>query len=352
MLGRDMVSIDFGSKNIKIVQGKQQGSTVSIEKAVVIPTPPNSIKDGKIMNEGPLAAAIGDALIMNKIKAKRAVATIKNTAIITRELVLPSVRKEQLDSMIKIEIARYLPITLNEYITEYRLMEEFTEDRVKKVKLLVVALPTLIAEGYYHLLKKLKLKPVALDVHVNAVSKLFDEGVRINEENYNSEQTVAFIDLGHTYIHLNIMSGNTILFNRLIAIGASDIDINLINSFNLSPEEAEKIKMEQGNLHISADITPDEAMVNDVIKLGVDNWIKELQKLFQYHTSRDTGNRIDKIYIFGAGAKLNGLSEYMRFHFNIPTDKISELSNVKMKKSIENVPIEDCIDAIGAMIRR
>jgi len=352
LLGQNVISIDFGCKNIKVVEGRQQGNGVVLEKAVAIPAPPNSIKDGKILDIKKMADTISDVLQQERMNSKKAVIAIKSTAIITRDIIIPYVKKDQIEAIVKMEIARYLPIMLNEYVTEYRVREEFMEDNVKKIKLLVVALPKKIVEDYLELLKELHLKPVALDITSNALSKLFIPGVLINDEIFSLDQTVSIIDIGHASINVNIISKGVIQFSRLITTGSEDIDINLINSFNLSPEDAEKTKIEQSNLRMNADLTADEAVINDAVKSIVDNWIREIQRVFQYHLSRENNNKIDKIYLYGAGALINGLSEYIRISFNIPAEQIKTVSSVKTSRKTELIELSGYLDASGAIIRR
>jgi len=357
LFNRKFVSIDIGNQNTKILIGSQNGNNVLVEKTLIIPTPTSSFHDGRITDKIRLKSEIARTLLQNKIKAKKAIFTIESTAIITRELVLPSATETELDNMIRFEIEQYLPINLNDYVLEYKLLEKFKDEEEEKVKILVAGLPKSMAEDYLKLVEELDLKPLALDMNSNAVSKLFSIDSNINDESYSLDKTVALIDLGHNYINLSIISKGIPQLNRLIVAGGKDIDISIANHFNLSLEEAEMKKKEDVNLEL---ISQRDSIVsyitsialNDIARDVVDDWLQEIQKLFQYYTSRNHGNRIDQIYIYGGSSNLKGLSEYFYDTLNIPTFRLEKMSCIKEAKNKDALDLNIFLNCVGAIIRK
>lgn len=352
MLKKSILSIDIGSYTTKILVGREQGTEILIEDTIIFPTPKDAFYDGRITNDGKLIESIKSHMEKHKVKAKKAICTISSTAIITRELILPLIKEEELSSMIGFEIQQYLPIMLNEYVIEYKIMEEIIEDGVKKARILVAALPKLIAEGYLNLLKELKLKPLALDMHANAIGKLFESPIKINNENYNLEKTVVVIDLGYNQINLNIISKGIAQFSRIIAQGGKDIDINIANAFNLSFDEAESKKMSDGSLLDNHEFTPTAAILNEIIQGVVDHWLQEIRRLFQYYTTRGSGNKIDEIYLYGGSSELKGIKEYLSGALGLPTFLIEDMSNLKASKNVRAVKMNNFFNAAGAIIRK
>jgi len=352
-----VVSIDIGNQNTKILIGSHNGNNVLVEKTLIVPTPTSSFHDGRITDRAKLKVQFTTVLSANKIKAKKSIFTIESTAIITRELVLPSATEKELDNMIKFEIEQYLPINLNDYVLEYKLLEKFTDEEEEKVKILVAGLPKSIAEDYLKFVEELDLTPLALDMNPNAVSKLFGMNSNINDENYSLDNTVAIIDLGHNYINLSIISKGIPQLNRLIGAGGKDIDISIANHFNLSLEEAEMKKKEDVNLEL---VSQSDSIVsyttsialNDIVRDVVDDWLQEIQKLFQYYTSRNHGNRIDQIYIYGGSSKLKGLSEYFYDTLNIPTFRLEKMSCIKEAKNKDALDLNIFLNCVGAIIRK
>ncbi|SHH46307.1 type IV pilus assembly protein PilM [Tepidibacter thalassicus] len=356
MFGSRVLSIDIGNKNTKIVVGRHQKNSVLVEKAMVIETPINSYRDGNILDIDSLKVVIREVLSREKIKTKKVICTVQSTSIITREIVLPVAKKEEeMKTMVQFEIEQYLPIIFDDYVVEYKILEEFTEEGIKKGRILVVALPKTIAEDYLKLINELKLTPLALDVSSNAISKLYESNVKINLENYSYDKTVSVIDIGHNYLNLDIISRGILQFSRIINIGSNDIDINIANTFNLSIEEAEKRKIEDavlGNTELSENNLISSQILNDTLMSSIDGWIQEINRIFKYYLNRNRENKVEEIHLHGGGCEINGLLEYFEEKLNIPTLKIESMSNIKLNKTVRDIEINRYLNCIGSIIRR
>ncbi|RKD27897.1 type IV pilus assembly protein PilM [Caminicella sporogenes DSM 14501] len=352
MFSNKVISLDIGSYSTKIVVGKFQNKVVYIEKAFSFETPSGTYEDGIILDTDSIKNVIDNYIKKEKVKVKNMVCTVGSTSLITRELILPFVKAKELDSMIKFEIEQQIPIEFDKYAVEYRVLKEFTEEDVKKLRVLVAVLPRDISEKYYNLVKDLKLKPVSLDIHSNAVSKLFDNEIKVNSENYSLGKTVVLIDLGHSYINVIIIEKGLLKFNRMIPLGGKDINMNIAKSYNLSLEKADIEKKEHGSIEFSNGTLSHPTVINEIFLSNIDAWIREIQRIFQYYTSRNMGNRVDQVYIYGGSSRIKGLVNYMEDRLGIPTFKLEELSAVKFSKDCSEIDIDQYLNCIAAIIRR
>ncbi len=347
-----MVSIDIGTYYIKIVSGKGNKNGVSIDTMNMVETSPGSYSDGQIIDINKMKDSIEEVLKREKIKAKSAICTLESTSVIMRELEVPVIKKKEMMEMIKLEVQQYLPVDLKEYIIQYKKIKEFDDNGNKKARILTVAMPKIIVNNYNQLLKMLRLKPMALDINSNALDKLFDEKTIINESFNFENKTVALMDIGYSYIHIVILHNGVFQFNRLLNLGAKDIDSNIANSFNLTLEEAMKKKEEIESLNeVSNETISSHIMMNDIIKSTIDSWIGDIERLFKYYTSKKVGNKIDKIFIHGQTSKFEGMDKYLEELLDISVSKIKSLNNVDISKT-DNKNLTSYINAIGAMIRR
>lgn len=352
MFGKKVISIDIGTNSIKTAVGKHQNKIVFVEKAFDIPTPKGAYEDGSIVQAEMLREVIFKALKEKKIRTKEAIFTVASTSTIIREIVVPFVKNQDLKSMVHLEIEQYLPIRLEDYVVEYKVLEEIMEEDSKKLRILVAALPKEIIGAYYDLLKDLKLHPLVLDIHTNAVSKLFEREMQINDENYSLDKTVALIDFGHSFTNINIVSGGLLKFYRKIPVGGNDLTTNIANYYNLSLEEAEARKIQDSNLELHGNTLDYPTMINELIKSDVDQWIEEIGRIFRYYTSRKTENHIDSIYIYGGTSKIKALPQYIERGLNISTFKVEALGNVKLSKELNGKEIDIFLNSIGSIFRR
>lgn len=327
MFNKKILSIDIGASKIKFVIGSHQKNLIIIEKSIVVDTPKDCIHDGKILDSKLLVSCIEKTLKDNSIKEKNVTLTIHSTAIINREMVMPYIAKDELDGAVRLQIEQYLPVALDDYDVEYKILEDFTENNEKKIRILIAALPKDITKSYLEVVNTLKLIPVSLDFHSNCISKLFiGKQLFINGENFSQEKTVAFIDLGYSSLIINIISNDVLRFSRYTTNGCKDIDINIANAMNTTIEEAEKQRLNDGKLIIS---DSDFSRLNNIITASVNTWIQDIQRVFQYHTSRNNQNRIDAVFLYGGGAYINSICEYFSQLLNINTSKIESISSIK-----------------------
>ncbi|MBU3189521.1 pilus assembly protein PilM [Clostridium bowmanii] len=359
MFNSKVLSIDIGSKDTKIVLGTQSKKNVIIEKTITMTTPVGCYHDGNIIDITKFKNEISDVLQKENIRSKSIIITTKSTTVITRDIDIPVAKKEDMNSIIKFQMERYLPIMFDDYIMQYKILEEFEEDGIKQAKVTVVVYPKIMAEGYYNLVKELKGNAVALDISSNSINKLFIENIKVNDENYSLEDTVGVIDLGYDFINVNIISDGNVQFTRIINYGGSNIDIDIAKQLSISEEEAEDQKLEQCNLESEASSDRQSSTVNDIAKAQVRNWTEEIERMINYYKNKDQGNKVDKIYIYGGSSNIKGIETFIKEILNLPVTKIQSLSNVncsklntsKVDSSIIDAELSMYLNAIGAIIR-
>ncbi|MBZ9624857.1 pilus assembly protein PilM [Clostridium sp. FP2] len=359
MFNSKVLSLDIGSKNTKIVLGTQNKKNVIIEKAITMITPLGCYNDGNILDITKFKSEISDVLQVENIKCKRIIITSKSTSVITRDIGIPVAKKEDMDAIIKFQMERYLPIMFDDYIMQYKILEEFEEENIKQAKITVVVYPKIMAEGYYNLVKELKGNAVALDISSNSINKLFTYDIKVNDENYSLEDTVAVIDLGYDFINVNIISDGNVQFTRIINYGGSHIDIAIAKQLAISEEEAEQQKIEGCNLERESLSDMQSSTINDIAKAQVRNWIQEIERMLNYYKSKEQGNKVDKIYIYGGSSNIKGIETFIKDVLNLPVTKIQSLSNVNCSKINETkldpfkvkMELSQYLNAIGAIIR-
>lgn len=341
---RKVIAFDMGSSTIKIVEGLYYKNSLTIDKYIKIPTPKDAIVDGEIKKEVELHKKLIQVLKENGIKTKDAICTTNSSLIINREIMIPKVEEEEMETVVRYEIQQYLPINLEDYILQGTILEELEVDGVKKLNVRVIAYPDKVARGYYNLLLKLELKPYALDVNYNAVNKFINLiGITKEYEN-NTNEAVAFIDLGASTIDVNIYKNNQLDFTRIIKDCGNEIDEMLRESNGLQSNEVEKFK--NSNIDLSEEFEP----INIRTRAIVDEWTEKIEKIIQFYKNRNKGNEINNIIIFGGSSKIKGMEKYMTDRLGIMTE-IKGISKIAFKSNDDGKPIDDYINAIGSVIR-
>ena len=341
---RKVVAFDMGSSMIKIVVGMYYKNDLTIDKYIAVPTPKDAIIDGEIKKIDELALRLGKVLKENGIRVKDATCTNNSTLIINREILIPKVEEDEMDTVVRYEIQQYLPINLDDYILQTTVLNEEEINETSKLNIRVIAYPEKIARGYYNLLLKLDLNPYSLDVNYNAINKFINFTGINSEFEYKSNESIALIDMGASCIDVNIYKDGQLDFTRIIKDCGNDIDEMLIQRNGIQVNEVEKFKI--NNINLNEELNP----VNILLREIVDDWIEKIEKIIQFYKNRNTGDEINKIIIFGGSSKINGMEEYMTEKLGIKT-KISGISKIAFKSKDDGKPIDEFINAIGSVIR-
>lgn len=343
---KKVIAFDIGSKKTKIVVGKYNKGNLEVERLISASTPHECIKQGVITNLPTLANFIEQKLSNEKIKIKEVICTNNSTEILNREIVIPKVKEDEIETVVKFEIQQYLPLNMNDYIIQSQVLDDIEVEGQAKFRTLVFTYPEKMAQSYYKLFTDVNLKPTALDITYNSINKLANRCSKINNVEYNIQDTNAFIDMGANNLNVQIYKKGKLEFTRIIKSGGSNIDIMLSKILQVSVSEAEKEKIERGTVALN----PENA-VDDIVTIVVEEWINELQRIIQFYKSNKLGNNIDKIYLYGGSSNLNGIEIYMTNRLNINVETIEKVENLKTSNSLSNEKISEYLNAIGAIIR-
>lgn len=344
---RKVVAFDIGSTNIKIAEGTYYKGILSIENLIDIPTPTEAIIDGNIEKKELLVSILQKALNENGINAKEGICTNNSSLIINREILIPDVKEEELDTVVRYEIQQYLPINLDDYVLQMTKIGEEFSDEGKKLEIRAIAYPERMAKGYYDLLMALNLKPFALDVNYNALNKLLNHIEVINNHKLNIEESLVFIDMGATSLDVNIYNNGVLKFTRIIKTGGKYLDEILYENMNIPIEETEKFKSQD------IDLKEEELeFQNQIIIDTLDEWVDKIEKIIQFYKSKNFDDDINKIFIYGRTSRIKNLEQYITSKIGIETIKIRNIPEIINDSNIEvDENIDNFINVVGSLIR-
>lgn len=347
---KNRVSIDVGSRSIKIVEAMYDGKFVNIKNMVIIPTPEKSYQDGEFTDFAAISNVINKALVDNNIDTKDIIYTMESKSIITREVTLPSVIEKDIKQMMQFQVEEYFPVNLSEYIMQSKIVDEIDTAEKKESTLSVSIVPKSICDEYLKLTRSLMLRPIALDMNDNSVYKLVSESMKLGEELEDlSDKSIAILDIGHEHTNIVIMEKGVFKFSRLVEGAGRVIDERIASALEIPETEAEQMKSNMASILSDSDSEVDN--IKQIIQGALSELLAEIERIFRYNTGRTSGHQIEQIYIYGATSKMIDIDKYIERNFNISTLKLDRLNNIKLNAKLEDANIMDCANAIGAIIR-
>lgn len=303
MFTKKTLNIDIGTNTIKIITGTLTKDLIKVTEAFILQTPEGTVSDGNILDIPLLKETIQTDLVKRNIKLNEVNFTIASTETITREIVLPKVRRKKLEKMIPFEVERQLPILLEDYVLDYIEIEELNENNFKKVRLQIGALPKVIVEDYLQLAAALSLKPKSLVIHSQSIAQLSKLLTEINNKPFESNLTIAFLEISQHYINCNIVANGVALLNRFIPIA----------------------------------------------QLEIEEWLQDVERVFRFFLNIKKDNIIDKIYLYGGRVRAQDVGT-VENGLNISTELIEKLGNVQWPEYVKSEDIGLYLNALGALI--
>lgn len=337
------IAVDFGSRALHIVQGKNKGQKVDIQKAVIEPIANGLIQDGIIREMSGIEVALRNALKKHGIFDRNCFATINGNHIYTRDLAIPRAKPKIMQDVVSFEVQSSMGSN-KDVAVEFVLSKQPVTDRDDMVNVRASALQMEVVNDYFKLLKNCHLKPAGLDIHSNAIVKLL-AGREINGKMMKEGTATLILDIGGVTSSAYIFRNGEVLYSRIIPIGGLEIE-RYVQKFNELQAGGQQMFIEKIDLSLdSIRKSPDLA---DAIRPIVTTINDGVQRLLQYMGSRMQNERVNQIYLCGRTAAFSGLDRTLSETFGIQTETIEKMGQVELASGI---PIAPFVNAIGALIR-
>ncbi len=348
MFGAPMIALDVGTMNTKITVGKWNGDGLHIHHALMAPTPSQAVTNGHLAEPLQLADELRIVLRKNGIRKGSMLFTADSTEIIMREIVVPWAPAKDLEAVISFEVAKHFPVRIQDYVIQHRCMDDFEVDGVRRVRLLAVAMPKDMVEGYWDLASGLGFKPVGLEMQATSAIRLLACAREVNDQELDHAATYALIDIGHGKLRVSFMAQGVLSLTRTFAIGGKQVDQAMALAFNTSADQARELKHQASLLPPKGGEAPEMAQAREILQAKVGDWLLEIQPLFRYYLGLDENNRIDGIFVYGGGSLIPGLAGHFQEVFNRPVQVVGKVSSVIGNGQTET-PLQYFLNGAGAL---
>lgn len=347
-LNTKVLSMDFGSSHIKIIEGQASKKGLSILKAFSVNLLKESYEDGKVLDSYIISELIKTSLKEQKVTTQHVYCIINSSEIISREVTIPKVPEKEIASIIGYQLDEFLPIDPQEYIVQHIGIGNIMENEVEKLSILLIAIPKPMVLSHLELLQNAGLKPQVLDFQGNTMSKLMGFNEIIND-NYNTlDNVVASVDIGYDSSKLTIIKNGKIEVARVFEPGAKELydNISSLFDYSLDENESEEKLREIEDINAGNEDFTDYYRLLNITKSTMNTLFENIETIFRYYRTRDMGNDINIIAIQGGLSNIKGLEDLFSNYFNIPTTVLSKLDKINFDGDLSKYS-----NAIGGLIR-
>lgn len=361
-----ILSVEIGNSLTRICEMDFRTKNPKVYKYVSVPTPEGAIEDGFLAERPEFAAAVRKALNENKIKTKQVVFSVTSSKIATREVMLPVVKMNQIDGMIKANASDYFPIDLSEYELAHLVLGVVkAEGQADRFRVMVMAAGKNLVSGYERFAQLCGLHLVSLDYSGNSVFQVM--------KNECKDETEMVIKVEEKTTFATVIAAQNLVLQRNVAYGvdsavqalmdskAFEEDIykdalelmkrktciKLALSENVKPVDDEEDEVEDFD---DIDDTAKMVAAKQEISEALMPLISNVGRVVDLYNSKNIENPIKRIRLVGLGSDISGLSKLFTNELGVRTVVMNKFDTITWTKGDGNGTPGRYIASIGAAI--
>ncbi|MEX2029207.1 MAG: pilus assembly protein PilM [Candidatus Paceibacterota bacterium] len=302
--------LDISDESLKFVELVPTKSGVKLGRYGERKIPAGIIESGKIKNPQQLEKVLIALREEEGVKFVRV--SLPEEQVYLFQLKLDKSGLENIREGIELSLEEYVPIAAQDAIFDYEILREDEQ----KLELHVAAIPKNIIENYLSVFRNSLMSVQSFELEAQAITRAVVKR--------GDKGTYMIVDFGQTRSGIFIVSEGVVIFTSTLNLGGRMLTTMIKKNFNVTLEEAEKMKRQYGLQRNVENKEIFAVLLNGVSVLG-----DEIVKLSLYwHTHKDENGKdrppIKKVILSGGDANLIGLVEY----FSISTKNKVEVGNV------------------------
>src|SRR5262249_38268759 len=213
------------------------------------------------------------------------------------------------------EAEQYIPFDIQDVAIDYEMIEGGGSGG--NMDVLLVAVKKDKISDYTSAISQAGKTPQIVDVDVFALENCYEGTYGVDPG-----KIVGLLNVGASIMNINIIKGNTSIFNRDIAVGGNQYTDAIQKDLNLSFDQAETLK-KGGRVEGAA---PEN--LQPIIQAVSENIALEIQKTIDFFKATSSEDRIDRIFLSGGTSKVQGLRDLLADRFEAGVEVMNPFNNV------------------------
>jgi type IV pilus assembly protein PilM len=313
----EMIGLDIGSHSIKLVGLKTTSKGPFLTCLGMKEIPPGKDKDDVNTASDTLRSLVSEV----GLKTKKVNLIVSGSGVQIKRISVPSLPRAELKEAVRWEMKNYLPFPVETAEIVFHVLNEYVENNVKKLDLMVVACPKQLIDRTLSIAERAGLQPIHLDVGPFALWNTL-----LVWDQLRKEKTVALIDLGAEKTGIYIFKDQILQFSREATPAGADITkaimegIGSEGKLELIYERAEGLKQEME--------IPSESKISFFVRPVLEKLSAEIGRSLDYYRTQFNEERIDRILLTGGGANLKNIVSYLAGELRLPIEHFNPLSDI------------------------
>jgi type IV pilus assembly protein PilM len=331
-----LVGLDIGSHSIKLVEIDDSKKGMVLKNFGIVHLPKDTIVEGSIKEIEVAATAIKNLFKNLNVKNKNVATAISGFSVIVKKISIAKRDESALESSIQEEAEQYIPFDISDVNLDYEILkssddvagEDFDDENASDqdsdlMDVMLVAAKKDIIEEYESLIHLAGLNPVVMDVDAFALQNAFE--VSVND----ASGCYAIINIGAEELGINAIKNGISMFTRDSSYGGAQITDMISSQFDVSYEDAEKIKLGGQELE-----DKDKPALEEIFTTMVSGWVQETSRALDFLSTTYPEEKIEKIFVSGGASKIPDFIKYLEMETDIPVEELNPFGGLQINEKI------------------
>lgn len=231
------IGIDVGDSGVRMLQLSICGDAVLARAAAFEPFP-GDLKVGTDTYTKALSAAIQSAYSRGEFTGNRVVSALPVSAMQCKNLRLPMMPADELDSAVQWEAADRFRMGEGQCSLQYMHAGQVNQGDEIRQELILLATPLGLVEDHVKVLTQNNLRPIAIDSVPSALARLSVMRDALQSTPTLDTAVNVMIDVGQSSTKVLIALDGQVRFYKTIEIGGAHLDSVLSGTLSLSLDDA------------------------------------------------------------------------------------------------------------------
>jgi type IV pilus assembly protein PilM len=326
----DTIGLDIGSHSIKLIGLKMTSKGPFLTCLGIKEIPPDSDRE----DVNTFSETLRDLFKEVGLTTKKVNLTVSGSGVQIKRISVPSLPRAELKEAVRWEMKNHLPFPVETAEIDFHILNEYVEDNVKRLDLMVVACPKHLIDRTLSIAERAGLLPIHLDI---AAFALWNTLLVWNQ--LRKGETVALIDLGAEKTGIYLFKDGMLQFGREVTPAGADITRAIVEGMGSKGEpeatfeRAEEIKQEMG-----IPLEPSQKRIDDkstslskisfLVRPVLERLSAEIGRSLDYYRSQFNEERIDRLLLTGGGANLKNIVSHLAGELRLPVELFNPLTKI------------------------
>ncbi|HZU80387.1 MAG TPA: type IV pilus assembly protein PilM [Acidimicrobiales bacterium] len=314
---RQLVGIDVGSSAVRAAEVELGSGAPVLVAFSQVGLPPGTIVDGEVRDVTAVTDAVRRLWQNAKFSTRSVVVGIAGLRAITRELDLPWVPDNEVDSAVRFQSEEVIPFAPDQTLLSAQVLADVTTaEGTKSRRVLVAAAHRELIDGVVGAVEQAGLEVEGVDLVSSALVRALVDPRTV------TDQPEAIVSIGAGLTVVVVHQAGRPLFVRTVGIGGQAGTAAVSQALDIPLPDAEALKRR------ADDANPQAYATLQAIRPVVDDIVGEIRNSIQYFSSLPGNGAVSRVLVTGGGSLLYGLLPALQAQIGVPVVPVSPLERL------------------------